>query len=231
MTGWTGLAPRTHRPSDDLTWRVDHPMSEEFESDRDSEGVSEASVVAAIAGTTRSPRAPAPTTTAASTTSAVPATPQAAPADRARASSRCSIRQPANSLDNCACGPPRQPRPNTPAGTFGRMPRSIVRRGNAQTRRSAAIGCDQRSRVIGDARHRSGRDPVVAPVDDRIRPRQLLVSELTVVSLPGPNPGQTVLEDERPLSCRDVRPSPGRSRRLAGRAYRVGPSAAERRRW
>jgi len=57
--------------------------------------------------TTKSPRASAPTTTAASITSDVRARPHAWPAARPRTSSSSSMRQPFSNRDNSACGPPR----------------------------------------------------------------------------------------------------------------------------
>ena len=72
--------------------------------------------------TTRSPRSIAPTTTAASTTSALPATPHNRPTARARASSRTSTWQPRRSRESWACGPPRQTWASTAAGTVGLRP-------------------------------------------------------------------------------------------------------------
>ncbi len=92
--------------------------------------------------TTRSSRDSALTTTAASTRSRPSATARASPAERACSSVNGSMRQPCNSRDNCACGPPRQTWPSTTVGSVGRSSRASRRRCSAHTEeelRSAAI--------------------------------------------------------------------------------------------
>ena len=195
-------------------------MSEEFESDRDAKGVSESPKIAAVVGHHQIP----PSSRADHHRSIHDI--------RGTGDSTGRTGRPSPSLiellDTAAGQQPRQLRlrPTSPTLT---QHTSRHRRHDASLDRPAlqrphttiaALGRDQRSRVIRDARHRSGRHPVAAPVDDRIRPHQLLVGELTVVSLPCPNPGQTVLEDQRPLSRR-VQPRRQTQTMASGSASRL----------